>query len=254
MPDRILHAVEKRVVGRCLFGRGEDNRARRAFGTLFGRPAHRRGAPCGFEVERRLTAAAKFQIDFRQELAIEQRAVQAAHRDIDLETPAQSVQADLRAGKALPGQCQSIDRARRIDPGPVKPRQFGVQEREVELGVVDNEGRITNEFEKLVDDIREFRLTRQKLRRQAVDCPRLLGHAAFRVEVLLELPSGRQAPQHLDATDLDNSVAGSRFKARGFGIKNDLAQEFFGAFDGWGPGSTAKPWFGDSVAGAIAIV
>jgi hypothetical protein len=40
---------------------------------------------------------------------------------------------------------------------------------------------------------------------------------------------GRHAIEHLDAADLDQTIAAQRIKAGGFGIENDFAHELMAA-------------------------
>ena len=156
----------------------------------------------------------------------------AARRVVDLETPAQGVQAGLRAGEAPPGQRHGIDRARGLDGGLAEPRQLGVQELEIELRVMDNQRRGADEFEKFLDDLREFGLSGQELRRQSVDRLCLRRHVALGVEVFLELPPARQAMQQLHAPDFDDPVTGVRVEAGGLGIEDDLTHGIFAAWGG----------------------
>ena len=102
--------------------------------------------------------------------------------------------------------------------------QFGVEEAQVEHGVVRDQGRIADEGEKLVGDLGEQRLVLELVGRDAVDGLRLGRHVAFRIDVVVEALPARDAVDDLDAADLDQAVSLEGIKARGLGIEHDLAQ------------------------------
>ncbi len=116
--------------------------------------------------------------------------------------------------------------ARRLDVRPAEPAEFRIQKIEVELGVVDDQRRLADEFQEFVHNRFEQGLGGQELVGQAVDRARFLGHVALGIEVLAELPAARQAVQQLDATDLDDAVAGARVQAGSLGIEDDLTHGF----------------------------
>src|SRR5262249_56184395 len=90
------------------------------------------------EGEGGLAPAQQLEIDRGEELAVEQRAVLGARREVDLEAAAERVEAGRRAGEAAPGQAQRIF-GRPVERRPPEALQLGVEEAQVELGVVDDE-------------------------------------------------------------------------------------------------------------------
>src|SRR5580704_18184838 len=127
-------------------------------------------------------------------------------RQVDLETPAQSVEARRRSGKPHPRQPESIDKGA-ADRIPLQEGQFSVQKREVELGVVNNQPVRANESQQLVCDRGKGRLVRQKLCGDAMDRESFFGHVAFGIDVTVKFPAGRDVIEKLDAGDLDDAMA-----------------------------------------------
>ena len=109
----------------------------------------------------------------------------------------------------------------------LQPRQLGIEEAQVELGVVDHQRGIADEFHEPLEDLGEARLVRQEGAGQPVHRLRVGRHVAFRVEIGLELPSGGQVVDQLETGDLDDPVTGQRIKAGRFGIEDDLAHSIF---------------------------
>ena len=109
--------------------------------------------------------------------------------------------------------------------GKPSRRELGIDEFQVELGVVDDQPRVVaDEVQKLRDDAGEHRMFRQELGRQAVHGLRFARHVALGIDVALERAAGRQVIDQLDAGDLDEAVAGVGIEAGRFGIENDLAR------------------------------
>jgi len=85
-------------------------------------------------------------------------------------------------------------------------------------------GRIVNlKRRQFVGDVGKFRLTRQKLRRDAMDGERVGRHVAPGIEVAVKFPPGRYVVHQLDAGDLDDAVPVIRVEPGRFGIDHDLA-------------------------------
>ena len=91
---------------------------------------------------------------------------------------------------------------------------------------MDDERRIADEFQELLDHFREQRLAGEKLAGQAVDGKRFRRHIALGIDVAVESLPRRHAVVDLDAADLDQPVAAQRIEASGFGIENDFAHGF----------------------------
>ncbi len=88
---------------------------------------------------------------------------------------------------------------------------------------MDHQRRIADEVEEIADDLGKGRLVREESLAQPVDPESLGRHIAFRVDVGVEILSGRQVVAQLDTADLDDAVAGGRVQSGGLGIENDLA-------------------------------
>ena len=100
-----------------------------------------------------LTAAAQFQVHFRQELAVQKCAVKAARGVVDFKPFAKRVQACLGTGKPAAGEVHGVHRPVQGNQGFFKARQLRIEKADVELGVVDDEWVVTDEFEKTVGDV-----------------------------------------------------------------------------------------------------
>ncbi len=110
-----------------------------------------------------------------------------------------------------------------VDRRVAEPGEFGIDERDVEAGVVGDQLGAVDEGEKLVGNRVEGRLAGEVGHADAVDGLRLgVDHAALRVDVVVEDPAGRKALEKLDAADLDDTVLAG-IESGGFGIKDDLA-------------------------------
>ncbi len=107
-----------------------------------------------------------------------------------------------------------------------QPVELGIEEAEIEIGVVHHQHRVFEESEKLVGPLGETRLVAQEVQRQAVHLIGLIGHIALRVQMAVPASSCRDAVDQLDAADLDNSMPVERIEPGGLGVENDLAQSF----------------------------
>ena len=107
--------------------------------------------------------------------------------------------------------------------------QLGIEEADVEGGVVDHQFRTIDELEELLDHIREFRLVGEELHRQSGHFLRARLELAFGVEVSLEGAPGRASFDQLDAADFDDPVALVPGQAGGFGIQYDLSHQSLAA-------------------------
>ena len=120
-------------------------------------------------------------------------------------------------------QQQRIDQAIARDRLPLDAVEFGIDEADVERGVVDHERRVADEFQELLDHFREQRLAGKELAGQAVHGKRFRRHVALGIDVAVKRLPRRHAVVDFDAADLDQPVAAQRIEAGGFGIENDFA-------------------------------
>ena len=176
------------------------------------------------EFEPRLMAAHQLDIDGGEQPAIEQRAMLLALRQIDAVALAQRIEAARRAGMPPPRQRQRVDHAVPAQQRPRQPVELGIEEAEIEGGVVHHQHGAFDEGQHVVGQLAEARLVAQELGGQAVHLEGLIGHLALGVEVAVPHPARRDAVEELDAADLDDSVAVERVEPGGLGVEHDLAQ------------------------------
>ena len=113
-----------------------------------------------------------------QELRIQQCTVQGAVRVVDVEPLAECVEAGRRAREFLARHLDGIDRAAEGDGRLAGTFKLDIDELHVELGVVDNQRRIADEFQEVARDRGEFRLVGEELGGQAMDLERRHRHVA----------------------------------------------------------------------------
>ncbi len=176
------------------------------------------------EFEPRLVAADELDIDRSQQPAIEQRAMLLAPGKIDAVALAQCIEAARRARMLAPRQRQRVDHAVPTQQWTAEALKFGVEEGEVEGGVVHHEHGALDELEHVVGELMKARLGGQELDGQPVHLVRRVRHVAIGVDMAVPHASGRDAVDQLDAADLDDAMSGPRVETRGFRIENDLAQ------------------------------
>jgi hypothetical protein len=101
--------------------------------------------------------------------------------------------------------------------------ELGVEEADVERGVVDDHLGAGQKAQQVVGHLGELGLVGQKFIGQAVDAGGLLAALALGVEVDMAGLAGEPAVDHLDAADLDDAVAALGAQAGGFGVEEDLS-------------------------------
>ncbi len=112
-------------------------------------------------------------IDLRQKLGVEQRAVMDAVAAIDAVARAQGVEAVFGAGMARAGEHDGVDHPGHAHLGAAAALQLAVEEAEVEARIVRHERRVAEKFEQRIDLRAEQRLVRQERVAQPVDALRL---------------------------------------------------------------------------------
>ncbi len=184
-----------------------------------------RGLRPGFETDFAL-AGRQPDEDLRQQLRIEQRAVQLAMGIVDVEPLAQCIQRVALAGEALAREQQRV-----LDGAAVGERavlraqqaQFVVEEADVEGRIVDHQLGAFDKGEEFVGDGGEQRLVGEELQRQTGDFLRAGFEFALGIEVTVEGAASRAALHHLDAADFHDAVAAGPAQAGGFCVEDDLA-------------------------------
>ena len=102
--------------------------------------------------------------------------------------------------------------------------QLGIDEAEIEGGVVRNQRRIFDKTQELVGHVLEQRLVLQEIDGEAVHGDGVRMDIALGIEIAVELAAGWDAVDDLDAAELDQAIAAGRVEARGLGVEHDLAQ------------------------------
>ena len=180
-------------------------------------------AGLGRQDQLRLPRPDQIDIDLGQKLGVEQRAVLGAAGIVDRIARAEIIEPVRHAGMLAPRQQQRVDQPVARDRRPLDAVELGIDEADVERGVVDHQRRVADEFHELVDYMGEQRLVGEEFGRKPVHGESLGRHVALGIDVPVKYLAGRHAIEYLDAADLDQPVAAQRIKAGGFGIENDFA-------------------------------
>jgi hypothetical protein len=145
---------------------------------------------------------------------------------VDVQPPAQHVQAVALAGKLLARQRHRVEHAGAAGK-PVRSEagacQLGIEEADVERGVVRDDLGAVDEREELRRDLGKARLVQQELVADAGDRPRALVDGAIGIALVVERATGGPMLHQLHAADLDHAMPPLDFKAGGFGVEDDLA-------------------------------
>ncbi|MGY3354383.1 putative amino acid dehydrogenase [Bradyrhizobium sp. GM0.4] len=124
-----------------------------------------------------------------------------------------------------PSQQQRIDQPLARDRRALDPVELGIDEADVERGIVDHQRRVADELQKIVDDLVKQLLRRQEFGRQPVHRKGFCRHVPFGIDVDVETLPRRHAIEHLDAADFDQAISPQRVKAGGFCVENDFAHD-----------------------------
>ena len=154
--------------------------------------------------------------------------MQVASGVIDPVALAERIEVVALAGVQLARKREGIEHAAKIAERRMLARQardLGVQEADIEGGVVDHELGARHEVHELRGDLGEARLAREALAAEAVHRERARVDVAVGVQVAVEMPAGELAVDDLDAADLDDAVPVGEFEARGLGVEDDLAHD-----------------------------
>ena len=182
-------------------------------------------AGLGRQDQLRLPGTDQIDVDLGQKLGVEQRAVLGSAGIVDRIARAEVIEPVRNAGVLAPCQQQRVDQPLARDRRPLDAIELGIDEADVERGVVDHQRRVGDEFEKIADHLGKQRFARQELGGKTVHRERLGRHVALGVDVAVKGLPGRHAIENLDAADLDQPIAAQRIKAGGFGIENDFAHQ-----------------------------
>src|SRR5208283_604077 len=108
---------------------------------------------------------------------------------------------------------------------PAGALKLGIDESDVERGIVDDQRRIAEKGDQVLGHLGEKQLVFEEIVAEAVDGKRLRRHAALRIEIGVEGLAGGYPVDQLDAADLDQAMAVQRIETRGLGIEHNLAHE-----------------------------
>ena len=100
--------------------------------------------------------------------------------------------------------------------------ELGIEEGDVEAGIVDDQRSAFDEGQKLVGDFRKARLGAQELGADAVDLIGLCRHVPIGIEIPAPGEACRQVVVQLDAGDLHDAVPELGLEARRLGVEHDL--------------------------------
>ena len=174
------------------------------------------------EIETRLAATEKLDIDSGQQPAINVGAMRFALRQIDGEPSAECIQTGRRARKSPAGYGQCIDKGA-DKRAPPKTRQLGIDKGEIEIGVVDNHPIAGDKREQLVGDGRKGGLVGEKFSSEPMHRKGVSRHIALGIDIAVELVPGGYVVRELQAGDLANPMPGMRVEPRRLGIDHHLA-------------------------------
>ena len=151
--------------------------------------------------------------------------MQRAVRVVDTVAIAQHVEVVLLARVQVLGHAQRVENAVAygVDRRHVEPCELGVEEADVERGVVDDQLGAANEVDEFGGNVGKARLVLQEVEADSVHRQRALVDVAIGVEIAVKVPVGQPPVAHLDAADFDDAVPELVLKAGRFGIEEDLS-------------------------------
>ena len=167
--------------------------------------------------------ASQLDVDLGEQLGIEQRAMLATPRVVDVIARAQIVEPIGRPRMPAPSQQQRVDQPVAGNQRFADPLEFGIEEGGIERRIVNDERRLTHESEEIVGDLGEGRLVLQELSREPVHLEGGRRHVAFGIDVAVKGLAGRDAVEQLDAADFHHPIARQGIEPSGLGVENDLS-------------------------------
>lgn len=177
------------------------------------------------QTEPDLPSAGQFDIDLGKKLRVKQSAMTNPQAAVDSEPGAQRIEAVLGSRVTAPGKSERVDHPAGADRGMTAKTQLEVEKSEVEAGVVSDERRIADEFDQFRRSLDEQRLVGKKDVAEAVDRLGPWRHRPLRVEIGMEMPARVGSVDHLDAADLDDSIAARGIEPGRFRVEHDFAHD-----------------------------
>jgi hypothetical protein len=123
----------------------------------------------------------------------------------------------------LPGNEQGIDDAVMAKERPAQHSELGIKECDIESGIVEDEGGVTQKLKETINNFRKGRHGTQEVFAQAMNGECFGRHVALRIDVLVKMPAGWDMVHHFDGANLNNAVSESGIKPSGFGIEYNFA-------------------------------
>ena len=148
-----------------------------------------------------------------------------ARRQIDGKAPAQRVEAGGRPRKTAARHRQRVDE-RAGERAAAEPRQFGIEECEIEFGVVNDQAVAGDELGHRVGDRGKGRMPGEEFGVQPMHHHGVGRDIALGVDIAVQLTPGRHMMKQFEAGDLDDPVPVLRVKPGGFRVDHDLAHDF----------------------------
>ncbi len=178
--------------------------------------------------KRPLPTSDQLAIDLDKDLRVEQRAVPHPPRAIDAVAVAQSIEAIRHSGVLFSRQRQCVDDPIHADRSEAEPRQLRVHEAYVKIGIMDDELRVADEGEKIVDHAREDRLVPENGGAMTVDTHCVLRDLALWIDECVKDLAGRALVHDLDGANFQHPMSVGRIEARRFRVEHDFTH---GGFD-----------------------
>ena len=114
------------------------------------------------------------------------------------------------------------------DGGQAEPRQFRIHKAHIKIGIMDDELRIADEGQKIVDDLGEDRLVLKDRGGVAVDARRVLRHVALGIDENVEDIAGQALVHNLDRANFQHPMSVGRIEACRFRVEHDFTHGAFG--------------------------
>ena len=144
---------------------------------------------------------------------------------VDVEAPAQGIEARWGTWKAPPRQRQRVDK-----PGSdwlaFCACQFCIEKSQVEFSIMNDQRVRTDERKKFIHNGWKQRLLSEELSGQAMNGKSVCRDVALGIDVAVKPPPGWNMVNEFDASDLDNAMAFAWIETGRFGVQNNFAHQF----------------------------
>src|SRR3546814_20455763 len=141
-------------------------------------------------------------VKLREQAGVQQCTVHRARRPVDFETGAEGIKGGTRARESPTRIIQGVANLVR-ERGTSGRLPLRVPAADIELRIVNDEGRVCDELQDGVRFLGDFGLSFKDFVRKPVNAMPRLGHPAFRLQALLEHDPGLPPVAPLTAPDSD---------------------------------------------------